>query len=137
MANNHSPSLAKSLVATLCGFISEAASYTVIIRSGEHPYKLKHMRVHVSSYIATSINTQLQLTAARITFVKVVCSCLINLIQNSQAVKKKYDPQKGYGEKRCEIQPRNGCDGRLMVKILITTIQVNFGAAWSIGTKFT
>ena len=41
-------------------------------------------------------------------------------------------PQKGYGEKRCEIprwRPRNGCDGRLMVKILITTIQVNFCAA--------
>ena len=34
-------------------------------------------------------------------------------------------------------RPRNGCDGRLMVKKLITTIQVNFGAAWSIGTKFT
>ena len=26
------------------------------------------------------------------------------LIQNSQAVKKECDPQKGYGEKRCEIQ---------------------------------
>ena len=26
-------------------------------------------------------------------------------------------------------RPRNGCDGRLMVKILITTIQVNFCAA--------
>ena len=28
----------------------------------------------------------------------------INLIQNSQAVKKVCGPQKGYGEKRCEIQ---------------------------------
>ena len=27
-----------------------------------------------------------------------------NLIQNSQAVKKECGPQKGYGEKRCEIQ---------------------------------
>ena len=27
-----------------------------------------------------------------------------NLIQNSQAVKKQCGPQKGYGEKRCEIQ---------------------------------
>ena len=26
------------------------------------------------------------------------------LIQNSQAVKKECGPQKGYGEKRCEIQ---------------------------------
>ena len=51
-------------------------------------------------------------------------------MQNSQAVKKVYGPQKGYGEKRYEIQgawqPRNGCDGRLMVKVLIMTIQVNF-----------
>ena len=30
--------------------------------------------------------------------------CKINLIQNSQAVKKVCGPQKGYGEKRCEIQ---------------------------------
>ena len=28
----------------------------------------------------------------------------LNLIQNSQAVKKECGPQKGYGEKRCEIQ---------------------------------
>ena len=27
-----------------------------------------------------------------------------NLIQNSQAVKKECGPEKGYGEKRCEIQ---------------------------------
>ena len=27
-----------------------------------------------------------------------------HLIQNSQAVKKECDPEKGYGEKRCEIQ---------------------------------
>ena len=27
-----------------------------------------------------------------------------NLIQNSQAVKKVCGPEKGYGEKRCEIQ---------------------------------
>ena len=30
--------------------------------------------------------------------------CKVNLIQNSQAVKKVCGPQKGYGEKRCEIQ---------------------------------
>ena len=29
---------------------------------------------------------------------------ILNLIQNSQAVKKVCGPQKGYGEKRCEIQ---------------------------------
>ena len=33
------------------------------------------------------------------------CTAVIeNLIQNSQAVKKVCGPQKGYGEKRCEIQ---------------------------------
>ena len=31
-------------------------------------------------------------------------SVINNLIQNSQAVKKVCGPQKGYGEKRCEIQ---------------------------------
>ena len=35
-----------------------------------------------------------------LTYVRVI----YNLIQNSQAVKKVCGPQKGYGEKRCEIQ---------------------------------
>jgi len=37
-------------------------------------------------------------------------------------------PQKGHCEKRCEIQgggQKIGCDGRLMAKFLITTIQMN------------
>ena len=34
----------------------------------------------------------------------IICYCKSNLIQNSQAVKKECGPQKGYGEKRCEIQ---------------------------------
>ena len=38
-----------------------------------------------------------------------VAKCIIHhihyyLIQNSQAVKKECGPEKGYGEKRCEIQ---------------------------------
>ena len=33
-----------------------------------------------------------------------VVACYYYLIQNSQAVKKQCGPQKGYGEKRCEIQ---------------------------------
>ena len=38
--------------------------------------------------------------------VKVIFISFVNvyLIQNSQAVKKVCGPQKGYGEKRCEIQ---------------------------------
>ena len=37
---------------------------------------------------------------------KVIISAVVKvyLIQNSQAVKKVCGPQKGYGEKRCEIQ---------------------------------
>ena len=57
------------------------------------------------------------------------------LIQNSQAVKKECDPQKGYGEKRCEIQG-GGQEMAVMVKILITTIQVNL-VPLGLGTKFT
>ena len=57
------------------------------------------------------------------------------LIQNSQAVKKECGPEKGYGEKRCEIQG-GGQEMAVMVKILITTIQVNFVPRPS-GTKFT
>ena len=33
-----------------------------------------------------------------------LCTSIKYLIQNSQAVKKPCGPQKGYGEKRCEIQ---------------------------------
>ena len=35
---------------------------------------------------------------------KYIFMCTVYLIQNSQAVKKVCGPQKGYGEKRCEIQ---------------------------------
>ena len=51
---------------------------------------------------------------------------MINLIQNSQAVKKECSPQKGYGEKRCEIQGGGQEMAVIVVKILRTTIQVNF-----------
>ena len=34
----------------------------------------------------------------------ILTAVIIYLIQNSQAVKKVCGPQKGYGEKRCEIQ---------------------------------
>ena len=37
---------------------------------------------------------------------------------------------------KSKVVAKNGCDGRLMVKILITTMQVNFVPRPS-GTKFT
>ena len=54
--------------------------------------------------------------------------CYNNLIQNSQAVKKCVALRKAMVKKDVNPRwrPRNGCDGRLMVKILIITIQVNF-----------
>ena len=66
---------------------------------------------------------------------------LVNLSNPKQpSCKKSVQPSKRLWWKKMwnpRWRPRNGCDGRLMVKILITTIQVNFDAAWSIGTKFT
>jgi len=49
-----------------------------------------------------------------------------SLIQNSPAVKESVQPS-SCCEKRCEIKlgPRNGCDGMLMTKFLLTTAQVN------------
>ena len=44
----------------------------------------------------------LQLTSVEIT--RNMRAVKLYLIQNSQAVKKVCGPQKGYGEKRCEIQ---------------------------------
>ena len=72
------------------------------------------------------------------------CTCIFEqhiyyLIKNSQAVKKGVRPLKRLWWKKMwnpRWRPRNGCDGRLMVKILITTIQVNFVPRPS-GTKFT
>jgi len=39
-------------------------------------------------------------------------------------------PEEGHCEKnmKSKLVAKNGCDGRLMVKISIMTIQVNFGA---------
>ena len=49
--------------------------------------------------------------------------------QNSQAVKMECSPDKILGEKNVnqKWRSRNGCDGRLMAKILITTIQCCLG----------
>ena len=60
--------------------------------------------------------------------------CTYYLIQNSQAVKKECGPEKGYGEKIYEFQ--DGGQEMAVVKILITTIQVNFVPRLS-STKFT
>ena len=64
-----------------------------------------------------------------------ICKYRCNLIQNSQVVKKECGPQKGYGEKRCEIQGGSQ-EMAVMVKILIMTIQVNL-VLLGFGTKFT
>ena len=63
---------------------------------------------------------------------------LMPMLQLLQAVKIECGPQKGYGEKRCEIQSggQEIADDRLMVKILITTIQVTL-VPLGLGTKFT
>ena len=49
------------------------------------------------------------------------------VIQNSQAVKKGAVPKKTMVKKdvKSKVAARNGCNGRLMVKILLTTIRVN------------
>ena len=62
----------------------------------------------------------------------------IYLIKNSQAVKKGAAPKKAMVKKdvKSKVAAKNGCDGRLMVKILIATIQVNLMPRPS-GTKFT
>jgi len=69
-----------------------------------------------------------------------------NLIQNSPAVKKCAAPRRPLWKKMWNPrwprwQPRNGCDGKLMEKFLITTIQVNLccllHVSLGFGTKFT
>jgi len=67
----------------------------------------------------------------------------MNLIQNSPAVKKCAAPRMLVWKKIWNPKwlPRNGCDGRLKAKILITTIQVNscclLHVSIQFGTKFT
>ena len=39
-----------------------------------------------------------------ISMIQYNCTVIVDLIQNSQAVRNVCGPQKGYGEKRCEIQ---------------------------------
>jgi len=50
-------------------------------------------------------------------------------------------PDEGHCEKDTRWQPRNGFDGRLMVKMLTTIIQVNLGPnpseTWRRQSKFT
>ena len=61
-----------------------------------------------------------------------------NIILSNQkqlSCKKRYGPQKGHGEKRCLIQD-GGQEMAVMVKVLITTIQVNL-VPLGLGTKFT
>jgi len=65
------------------------------------------------------------------------------LIQNTPAVKSGCGPKKAIVKKMWNPRwrPRNGCDGRLMAKYLIKTIQVNLccllHVSLKFGTKFT
>jgi len=75
---------------------------------------------------------------------KMIYCSIHYLIQNSPAVKKKCAAPKRPLWKKIwnpRWRPRNGCDGRLMAKILITTIQVNLccllHVSLGFGTKFT
>ena len=62
-----------------------------------------------------------------------MCCAIYYLIQNSQAVKKECGPEKGYGEKRCEIKG----GGQEMAAMVVNGKNFNdnnsgeFGAAWS------
>ena len=64
-------------------------------------------RLRLVKFIPIS-NTTLMIFIPNFTATHAIAStnyiCNTYLIQNSQAVKKVSDPQKGYGEKRCEIQ---------------------------------
>jgi len=66
-----------------------------------------------------------------------------NLIQNSVAIKKGVAPKRPLWKKMWNLrwQPRNGCDDRLMAKLLITAIQVNLvlnpSETWRRQHKFT
>ena len=54
-----------------------------------------HENVIYPDLISTNVHAYIQMVATY---------RYIYLIQNSQAVKKECGPEKGYGEKRCEIQ---------------------------------
>ena len=61
--------------------------------------------INDESFTSESLTLRISGTAQIIIYLSVhMISCIIYLIQNSQAVKKECGPQKGYGEKRCEIQ---------------------------------
>jgi len=76
-------------------------------------------------------------------FCKFSVYTVLNLIQNSPAIKKVCGPKKAILKKdvKSKVAPRNGCDGSLMAKFLIPTIQVNLCCPLYIslgfGIKFT
>ena len=70
----------------------------------KHNYQLEWPYIDSRSTPSGIMNIVLNMLglATCCTRFEVLCYCY--LIQNSQAVKKVCGPQKGYGEKRCEIQ---------------------------------
>jgi len=72
-----------------------------------------------------------------------ITTCNITSNPKQPSCKKVCGPKKAIVKKMWNPRwwPRNGCDGRLMTKFLITTIQVNFccllHVSLGFGTKFT
>ena len=60
----------------------------------------------VPTFVLTLMDPTPVLVTVGIHFLMIntIAQVIVYLIQNSQAVKKVCGPQKGYGEKRCEIQ---------------------------------
>ena len=60
--------------------------------------------LHLFFSATTSLYMKLSVHSIVIVPTFISYSCKYYLIQNSQAVKKECGPEKGYSEKRCEIQ---------------------------------
>ena len=68
-----------------------------------HPYKL--FKCFVMKVVNSAVNfIERGYFVVYLGLAKGFSSVITDLIQNSKAVKKVCGPQKGYGEKRCEIQ---------------------------------
>ena len=66
----------------------------------DHTFLMEPISLQYTNFSDNTYNAYLKCCC----WLNCVQYCNKNLIQNSQAVKKECGPQKGYGEKRCEIQ---------------------------------